>query len=280
MKKLKLLFIFILTFFLITNVKANEVDLTKKGSINITLKEKETNTYIDNAKISIYYIADISIKDNNIVYNNKICDIPLDDLKDDSLTKKIENCINETTIKYTSNTNNGVVEFNNLELGLYLVKQENIVEGYSKIDSFLVQIPKRIDNTFTYDIKALPKTDIYRTMNLTIEKKWNTVNNTIPEYIKVELYKDNTLIDTIKLDENNNWTYTFNNIEKSDKYTVKEINIPKGYTATYTTNDNIITITNTDTLPYTGMIFYPIIICLLLGNICILFGIKYIKEGI
>ena len=64
----------------------------------------------------------------------------------------------------------------------------------------------------------------------------------------------------VKLNENNNWTYTWNQIEKSDKYSVKEINVPKGYKVTYSNEEYVFTVTNTDTLANTGQFYYSIII--------------------
>ena len=66
----------------------------------------------------------------------------------------------------------------------------------------------------------------------------------------------------------------------SDKYNVKEINVPKGYTPSYKVDDYLFTITNTDTLAQTGQIFYPIIIFLFLGIILILTGLRIIKNEV
>lgn len=276
-KKISLI---LLLIFININTKAleNTIDLNKKGSINITLKESGKN--IDNAKITIYHIGDIFIKDNNIEINKKKelnCDIDLSNY-DNILINKINNCINDNVIKYEGITKNGIVRFTNLDLGLYLVSQKESVEGYSNIDSFLVMIPSLENNNWIYDIDASPKVNIYELIDLVIKKEWNTISKNIPKYVEVELYKENILIDTIKLNEYDNWTYTFKNIEKSDKYKVKEINIKEGFTPSYKINDNVFTITNSDVLANTGKIFYPIIITFLIGITFLIFGIKKIKE--
>lgn len=282
-RKVNYLFIAIILFIsLITDAKANTIDLSKKGSISITLKEKSENVLIDGAEITIYYVGDAGIKDNNLVFNKReelTCDVSLDNLKDTKLVSNISKCINDNVIKYVGTTNNGKVTFNNLNQGLYLVSQTKSVEGYSLIDSFLVAIPKVEDNKWVYDINALPKVDIYKVIDLVVEKKWNTISKNIPKYVNIELYKGEELIDTIELSEENNWTYTFENIEKSDKYSIKEINIPKGFTPSYKVNEYIFTVTNSDILADTGQIFYPIIISFIAGFIFIVFGIKYIKEA-
>lgn len=282
-RKVNYLFITIILFIsLITNVKANTIDLSKKGSISVTLKEKSENVLIDGAEITIYHIGDASIKDNNLVFNKReelTCDVSLDNLKDTKLVSDIAKCINDNIIKYEGTTDNGKVTFNNLNQGLYLVTQTKSTEGYSDIDSFLVAIPKVEDNKWIYNINALPKVDIYKVIDLVVEKKWNTISKNIPKYVNIELYKGEELIDTIELSEENNWTYTFEGIEKSDKYTIKEINIPKGFTPSYKVNEYIFTVTNSDVLADTGQIFYPIIISFIAGFIFIVFGIKFIKEA-
>ena len=42
----------------------------------------------------------------------------------------------------------------------------------------------------------------------------------------------------------NNWEYTWEQIEASDEYNVKEINVPEGYTPTYKQIANTFIITN------------------------------------
>ena len=207
------------------------------------------------------------------------CDVSLKDLTEENLSKEITKCIKDDSIGVIDYTNkNGIVSFKELDLGLYLVSQTNKLEGYSNFDSFLVMIPKTIDDKWVYDIEANPKTDIYKVIDIIVNKVWNTNSNKIPEKVDIELYRGDELIDTIILNKDNNWTYTFENIEKSDNYNIKEINIPKGYTDSYKVNNYTFTVTNTDTLADTGQIFYPIIISFVLGVILILLGIRIIRN--
>ena len=264
-KNLSKIFLMVIVsiFFVFPKVNASEntniVDFTKKGSITITLEDLEDNLPINNAEISLYKIADATNESNHLkfTYTKELsnCKVSLNNLEDKSLTTSLYKCIKEDTpsLKEISN-DQGIVNFTNLDLGLYLVKQTNKVEGYSKIDSFLVAIPKEENNIWIYDIEATPKTDIIRIMDLTVEKVWNSSNKLEihPKSITVELYKGTELIDTITLNEENNWTHTWKEIEKSDEYKVKEINIPDGYTDTYRQEENKFIITNTKTLVQTG----------------------------
>lgn len=281
-RKINFLFISLVLFFGLTlTVSANTADLTKKGSIEITLKEG-TNK-IKDAKITLYHIADAKEKDNNLVFELRSelssCNVKLDDLTNDNLENEISKCKIDSTTKYVGVTNsNGIVKFNDLDLGLYLVVQTESVKGYSDIDSFLVAIPKVEDNKWIYNAKAKPKTDIYQVIDVTVLKKWNTDSKDLPSEVTIELYESDTLVDSIKLSNDNNWTYTWKDIKLSDKYSVKEVNIPKGYTPSYKVNEYVFTITNTGTLAFTGQIFYPIIVLSILGIVLILTGIKIIKN--
>lgn len=258
------------------------IDFSSKGKIKITLHEEIYDSYIENAEITIYHIADV-VEGVNLTYSLREelldCEINLDDLTDPELVKEISKCNIDNAVKYTDVTDkNGVVKFNNLDLGLYYIVQTESVEGYSEFEPFLVAIPIIENKQWNYEIEANPKTDIYKLIDIVIKKEWNSHNNNIPNKVEIELYNDNELIESIILNEENNWTYTFKNLRLSDKYNVKEVNVPKGYTPSYKVNDYVFTVTNTDTLADTGQIFYPIIISFILGVILVLLGIRIIRN--
>ena len=287
LKRINYVFIIITLFFgFITMVDAKEsiVDFSKKGSLEVILHEEEEDTYVEGAEITIYQIADAyneGIK-FSFKYTDQIsdCEASLEDMTKDGLTEDIAKCIKEDSIGITELTNEeGKVKFDELALGLYFVKQTNKVKGYSNIESFLVHTPTSIDNSWTYDIVATPKTNIYKEIDLTVKKVWNTNISKVPPMVEIELYKGEELIDTIELSEENEWTHTWLDIEKSDKYQVKEINIPKGYKVTYSKEGYEFTVTNTDTLANTGQLFYSIIILAVLGIVFILFGVIELKKG-
>lgn len=287
-KRINYLLVVITLFFgfmITVDAKENHtVDFSRKGSIEVTLHEMSEDTYVEGAEITIYKIADAYLDGVNLAFKYtdefSSCSVSLDDLTIDDLSKKITLCVKPESIGTSLITNDlGTVIFNDLDLGLYLVSQTNKVEGYSNIDSFLVQIPKVIDNSWTYDIIANPKTDIYKEIDLVVNKVWNTDSNKLPEKVEIELLLDGEVIDTVILNSTNKWTHTFKNLEKSDKYSVREINIPKGYKVSYTNNEYIFTVTNTDTLANTGQLFYSIIILAVFGLIFILLGVIEIKKG-
>ena len=261
----------------------NIIDFDKKGNIKVTLIENSENVVVEGAEITIYKVADATEYNNNLKFEYvdeiKSCDFNLEDLENSNATSEILKCITKDVLSITKSTNDkGIVTFDNLDLGLYIVTQSNKVEGFSVIDSFLVMIPNVIDNEWIYDISALPKTDIYKGMDHIINKVWNTVNENLPHEILVNLYKNDEVIETVVLNEENNWSYTFEDIEASDEYYIKEVNVPKGYIDSYQIVDNVFTIINSDKLPQTGQIFYPIVFLIISGVIFILIGIIILKR--
>lgn len=289
MKKIKYLLItFILLFVSNLSVSANTdniVDFTKKGSVSIILKESSEDIPVEGVELTIFKIANATDKNNNLFYeyveNLNNCKADLTNLENDNLTSEILECIKDKELDSIKEITNGegIVKFNNLDLGLYLVMQTNIVTGYSKIDSFLVNIPKTIDGIWTYDIEAVPKVDIIRLFDLTVEKVWGVSNdNDIPNKVTIELLKNNEVIDTIELSKENNWTYTWEQIEKSDEYSVREINIPIGYTASYRMEGNKFIVTNTKTLVQTGQELWLTLLLAFIGLLFIATGIVCEKR--
>ncbi len=285
MKYLKYLFMLIMLFTINVYADNYSVDFNKKGKLNITLTDKEENKTIEGVELTLYKIANVSEKEYHLFYEyvDKInCNASLDNLESSTLTNEINSCLNDDIIVMKKMTNkDGVVLFDNLELGLYLVKQTNKVKGYSSINSYLITIPKVVDNKFTYEISSKPKTDILKLIDINVKKIWNTPlsnkndKENLPRYIEVGLYKNNELISKIKLNKDNNWSYTWEDLEKSDEYSILEVNVPKGYTATYEKIDNTVVITNTKTLVQTGNNYYLALIIGLLGIIFIMLGIFY-----
>lgn len=286
-QKIKYLIIICLLFVSnILPVKADILDFEKTGTIELTLKESTEQTPIKDLEITIIEIASATSENHNLVFtyheNIENCEVDLSNLSNEDSVYELEKCIKNielpTQTKLTDTE--GKVLFDELRLGIYLVKQTNELNEYSNIDSFLVMIPKVEDNTWDYDIKAKPKTDIIRVMDITVEKIWNNSSNleTHPDSVTIELYKGQELIDTINLNEENNWTYTWNRIPKSDGYSVKEKNVPIGYTDTYRQENNKFIVTNTKTLVQTGINIIAIELLSILGILLILVGLIITKR--
>lgn len=293
MKRIKILLLSILMIFNIGKIDAlgsNTVDFNEKGSIEITLVEKNDNVKIEGAELTIYKIADAYEENHNLflkyVSELSSCNVSLEDLESASVISNIEKCIPSDYNGISKLTNqDGNVKYDNLDLGLYLIKQTNKVDGFSKIDSFLAMIPKEIDNSWEYNIKATPKTDIIRVMDINVRKVWNTSNNNtnhginLPKSITIELLLNDEVVDTVKLNNENEWKHTWTDLPKSDSYIVREINVPKGWTVTYQKEDNSFIVTNTSTLVQTGQMLWIVLLIGMIGIVFIIISLVYDKVS-
>lgn len=93
--------------------------------------------------------------------------------------------------------------------------------------------------TFENKTKVLP--------SLTVIKEWDDNNNTTdrPYFVKVQLYKDNMPFgEPVVLNEENNWQYTFKDLDENAKWTVDEIDVPDNYKKSVKNDGNTWTITN------------------------------------
>ena len=85
------------------------------------------------------------------------------------------------------------------------------------------------------------------------------------------------IVDTIKLDNENEWKHTWMDLPKSDSYTVRVINVPKGWTVTYQKEDNSFIVTNTSTLVQTGQMLWIVLLIGMIGVIFIIASLVYDK---
>ena len=97
-------------------------------------------------------------------------------------------------------------------------------------------------------------------VTLEIEKVWddgNDAQKVRPAEIEVDVLANDEVIFTVVLNEENEWKYEevlpfSNDNYKEVTYTVKEKNVPKGYTVSYSQNEYKFTVTNTITPPETS----------------------------
>ncbi|MBE6617686.1 MAG: Cna B-type domain-containing protein [Ruminococcaceae bacterium] len=80
--------------------------------------------------------------------------------------------------------------------------------------------------------------------DLTVKKIWIDDKDSHDE-ITVALICDGEYVAFVKLNESNDWTYTWSNLESSYNWSVAETTVPRGYAATYIAADDAVIITNT-----------------------------------
>ena len=138
------------------------VDLSRTGSIKVSLYDSETSEAVGGGTLTLYRVAKVQ-KDNanlSFVYTNGFedCGVELGDLSEGELAGRLVEKIAATAESATVEISDfGAAEFGDLEVGLYLVVQTTAAENYNVINPFLVSVPIQENGSYVYDVDALPK---------------------------------------------------------------------------------------------------------------------------
>ena len=176
---------------------------------------------------------------------------------------------------YTAMTDeNGRADFGDVERGLYLImgdgyrkETEEVREGvvYKSseevtITPSLLLAPSPMDDgswnydfefspKYNYDKKSsdLPSTPGEEKVDISVIKIWKNETDQVkrPAKIEVELLCNGSVKDTVELNKENGWKYTWTELEKEGMtYSVLEKVVPTGYTVATTIEGTTFTITN------------------------------------
>lgn len=277
----KILWLLGISFMFVLPVSANTVDFNRKGSITFELTEQEHNKKIADANIEIVKIADARVDLNSNLYYEYVsslteCNVDIKDVTKIDVNE-LASCINDNTQRLSSiSDNNGKVSFNNLDLGLYLIRQTNKLNKYTSIDSYLVTLPTIENNDWIYDIYSIPKTEIQKKMNITIIIEWKTEKDIKGNRVTAELFNDNQKVNDYLLTKDDNWM-VIDNVLLSDKYSVRGESI-EGFNISYVIQGNVFKIIYSDDLPQTGENVYITYILAFTGLVFILLGVTFKRN--
>lgn len=141
-------------------------DVTRTGSISVTVKDSRTSEPVAGGEITVYKVATVEATSTGYayVYTDDFdgCGYSFSHIEDDvaQLAKSYQSYVKKQDITGTPQTvdANGQVHFNDLQAGLYLVVQTERSGAYTVLDPFIVTIPMISDNAYVYDVDATPKT--------------------------------------------------------------------------------------------------------------------------
>lgn len=264
-------------------VVAEDFDQSKIGSISVTLAEQKNNTPIIGAELNVYYVATATMADNGQIiydYNEEFKEFNIA-INDAQLTEKLDSFVAQNNLPFDKiiTNANGTALCDELSVGLYFIKQIGAVDGFSPCKPFLVVLPNGENGKYVYNVNATPKTEIEKLTSITIKKVWNTSASTkASDSVSVQLLNNGKVVKTAKLNSQNNWQITYDNMPESDAYSIKEVNIPKGFTATYKQDEYLFTVTNTSTLIQTGQLMWPIPVLAFSGMLLIAMGIIILRK--
>ena len=169
MKKLQKIIPFLLSVCLlcsmsVTAFAAGELpDLTKEGSITVTVRDTERKQPVSGGSLTLYQVASVNVDDGNFsfVYTDAFshCGLALDDIQSEDLAAGLAEYAAGQSLRGTtvSVNANGKASISKLELGLYLVTQDSPAAGYAALNPFLVSIPLKDGDSLVYNVDASPK---------------------------------------------------------------------------------------------------------------------------
>lgn len=146
------------------NTKAPWDDVQAKGSITIHKKDSaDKQKGVAGAEFSIQKVKSIkgqavtlSTKDGWVDLAKKVKDLNNGTIKESDLTLE--------TAKTQTTADSGDAKFSDIEIGLYLVKETKVPNGYtSDVAPFFMTVPEitrektATNNTYTYDVSVEPK---------------------------------------------------------------------------------------------------------------------------
>ena len=275
----------------------SEVDVDKSSSL--VLSYKYNDIAFESIEISIYHVADFTIS-GEFVLRGDFASYPIDvkTVKTQLEWNKIASTLDAytkadklvPTAKATTDKDGNAV-FSNLKVGLYLVIgcRAEYAEGYCDYNTFLISVPGLDENEeWIYDVVAKPKISHHeitgKDIEYTVTKLWKDTGyeEKRPKSVEVAIYKDGQKVETITLNKENNWTYTWKAKDDGSRWTTVESKVPEGYYVTFETNGNTFIITNTydgetpPPPPPTGdsaNLYFMIITMSILGAAMIILGI-------
>lgn len=143
-----------------------DLDLTKKGSITLTLKDSNGNA-MTGGFLDCIQVAEIAESGGETTYlltngfqdTNIFLEYFLDGKQSAaSLAEELNDAVPAGAYKIASRPDKtGTVTFSNRELGLYLIRQRAKSGYYESITPFVVTVPMNSDSGWVYDVTASPK---------------------------------------------------------------------------------------------------------------------------
>lgn len=281
------------------------------GSITFTYQQ-------ENVKFRIYKVGEVNA-DGESVLVGEFAKYSVD-LTDTNAAQTLENLLGtDASLVYLeekATDTNKQVKFENLEIDndIYLICGDSLKVGYDKYISVpvLVTLPTENEGYLYTDIEVKDKCEIKdvspKDISVIITWKDQGLENQRPPEIIIQLKKDDVVVEEVVLNEDNNWTHEWKDLDGEYEWTVVEKEIPPEYgisirkegdtyiivhdrapepstppTSTPTTStppaSGTTTVTPSSTvpgqLPQTGQLWWPVFVLVFGGLLCMVVGLIF-----
>jgi hypothetical protein len=234
---------------------AGEVEKVKDCSVSVHF-ELENNPIADE-QFKIYRIAEVD-EYNEMEYTADFSEsgISLNNNTDEEWaafaqtmeTYIVEQENNDNEIKPTeeeTTDTSGVASFENLEEGVYLLTGEAVEVDGEKVTPIasLITLPYSSDEDGSSEVRnatVSTKAEVQpentpiktpETTSVSVEKLWDDegFEDKRPDDVTMVLYRDNEEYDKVKLNDENDWKYTWEDLDSSSDWQVIEADVPEMY---------------------------------------------------
>lgn len=294
--------------------------LDKDRSVSLTISYRDNGTPLVGAEFSIYLVAtvdeygELTTTDTFKQFNVDIWGKNDDAWK--TLASTLEGYVLRDSVMPTDSgkiDQNGYLTFptseKKLSQGLYLVLGKRHTQGNCYYDAtpFMVMLPTQdtVKNEWAYEVTVSPKhdsnpiPDTPTTITRKVLKVWSDDGheNQRPKEIIVQLLRDSKVYDTVTLNKDNNWRYTWKDLDSDYAWTVVEKE-NSGYTVRVERDGVTFVVTNTyvpkepepteptkptkptkPNLPQTGQLWWPVPMLLMVGVLFVLIGLIRCKRS-
>lgn len=250
-----------LTGFAVTTTQATEsIVPTKDCTLSITYSQGEK--FFPDVEVKLYRIASVS-SDFQYDFVDQLadCGLTINGVQSngewDIVRETLETLIVSkglTPAYRVATDDKGNARFTGVTPGLYMITPvQTDIKGFRYyFGSVLVALPGlNEDGTWNYNASVKPKPDqenpTGEDLQYSVTKVWKDDGNMArrPGQIIVDIYKDNVVVNTVELSEENNWSYAWHAKDDGSKWKVVEKVVPKGYVMSIQGTKTSIVIVNT-----------------------------------
>ncbi len=141
---------------------AHEIpDANRKGSISVTLLDG--TTAVSGGSLTLYKVG--NVKEDNGNYTFEIADeykasgVTFENLGTEQAVQDLAEYAKKNSTQWMTEKVDkyGKAVFSDLEIGLYLIVQEEAADGYMPVNPFFVTVPMVEGEGYVYDVDASPK---------------------------------------------------------------------------------------------------------------------------
>ncbi len=241
-------------------VSATTIDQQKEASL--TLEYKYNGEAFPDLEIRTYHVADVG-DDYAFTLTEPFAQYPVElhDIKSQTewnlIFQTLESYIwadglGPTVTALTDGE--GRVQFEKLRPGVYLTMPVAHLgeKTTTEFMGFMTVIPDiRRDGELNYDVVAYPKSTQYSpndgdSRSLRVMKQWKDMGfeESRPDSVKVDIFRDGKFMTTIHLSAANNWSYGWTTENDGTQWTAVERDVPAQYKLTIEYKGDAIILTN------------------------------------